>query len=75
MAELDDYKIKTDAGVFKLQHLPPRFSEEDNERLLHLHKRLAEMRAEHRAAIQPIWDEMVRISAKYPPGPIVMIKE
>jgi hypothetical protein len=71
----EDYKIKTDAGVFKLQHLPPRLSEEDQERLLYLHKRLAEIQAEHRAAVQPIVDEMIRISAKYPPGPIVMIKE
>jgi hypothetical protein len=75
MAELDDYKIKTDVGLFKLQHLPPRLSEEDNERLFYLHKRLAEIEAERRAAVQPIIDEMIRISAKYPPGPIVMIKE
>jgi hypothetical protein len=75
MAELDDYKIKTDLGGFKIKSLPPRFSEGDQERLLYLHKRVAEIRAEYDAAIKPIVDEILRISSRYPPGPFVAIKE
>jgi hypothetical protein len=64
MANIEDYKLKTKLEGAVLRHTPQKLSEGDKERLLYLHKRLDEIQAKHRAAVQPIIDEINRISSK-----------
>ena len=75
MANIEDYKIKTKLEGFVLRNVPQKLSEEDKARLAYLHARLDEIQAKHREAIQPIIDEMNRISAKNSSRSFTILRE
>ena len=75
MANIEDYKIKTKLEGAVLRNAPQKISEEDKARLMQLHAWLDEIQAKHRAAIQPIIDEMNRISAKNSSRSFTILRE
>ena len=75
MAKLENYIIKPPSFPLEIQALPPQLSEEDKERLIQLHKKLAELKQAHEAAVAPILNEMLRISAKYRSRYVMVLKD